>query len=96
MSGPCMAIITFQFVPSGLVKVREVEQPQALDFYNFLPLVELTANTATGVSVDTGEKLRKQVAEEVCKVLGLSAEYRLAWLPRVVLIGTSNAYYHPG
>jgi multidrug efflux pump subunit AcrB len=63
-----------------LAEVREVEEPLALDFLDLRPMVELTANPESGVSLEAGQKLSTMLADEVRKELGLSAEYRLTWL----------------
>jgi RND family efflux transporter MFP subunit len=70
-----------QLVPlASFVTVREVEEPLALDFLDLRPMVELTANPASGVSAEAAQKLCATLAEEVRKELGLTAGYRLIWL----------------
>src|SRR5204862_5654910 len=69
-----------QMVPlDGLVTVREVELPRALDFLDLRPMVEVTANGATGGPGEADQKLCTLLAEEVRKELGLTLEYRLTW-----------------
>jgi multidrug efflux pump subunit AcrB len=71
-----------QMVPLGtVVQVQQTEAPLALDFLDGLPMIELTANPATGVKLEEARKLCETVAEEVREELRLSAEYRLRWLP---------------
>jgi multidrug efflux system membrane fusion protein len=73
-----------QMVPLGnLVTVREVEMPQALDFLDFYPMMELTANIAPGVTGAAAQKLCTQLADEVRRELGLTPDYRLTWLQAV-------------
>jgi multidrug efflux pump subunit AcrB len=70
-----------QMVPlASLVKVREVELPLALDFLDSRPMLEITANPASDVSAEAGQKLIATLADEVRKELRLPAEYRLTWL----------------
>lgn len=70
-----------QMVALGsFVTVRKVESPLALDFLDFCPMVELTANAEAGVSLEAGKKLCTTLADEVRKEMGLTAEYRLTWL----------------
>jgi multidrug efflux pump subunit AcrB len=70
-----------QMVPlAALVKVRHVEAPAVLDFLDFYPMVEITANLEPGVSLDQGRKLCTLLAEGIRKELGLPPEYRLTWL----------------
>jgi len=70
-----------QMVPlSAFVTVREVDLPLALDFLDSWPMVEITANPESGVSLDAGQKLSTMLADEVRKELGFPAEYRLTWL----------------
>jgi RND family efflux transporter MFP subunit len=64
----------------NFVTVREVERPRALDFLDFHPMVQLTANVEPGVSVAAGQKLCTLLADEVRRELGLTPEYRLTWL----------------
>lgn len=71
-----------QMIPlNTLVKVRQTDAPLALDFLDFFPMVEITANPASGVKLDEARKLCETRAEEVRKELRLPAEYRLSWLP---------------
>jgi membrane fusion protein, multidrug efflux system len=68
-------------VPLGaFVTVREVESPVALDFLDMWPMVEITANPRSVVSLEAGQKLCTMLADEVHAELGLTAEYRLTWL----------------
>ena len=70
-----------QMVPlSSIATVRETEVPAVLDFLDSRPMVEVTANPATEVSIEEARKLCEAVAEEVRKELRLPAEYRLTWL----------------
>jgi multidrug efflux system membrane fusion protein len=70
-----------QMVPLGaLVAVRQTEGPAALNFLDLWPMVEITANPASGVPVPEARKLCETLAEEVRKELQLTAEYRLRWL----------------
>jgi multidrug efflux pump subunit AcrB len=66
---------------SALVAVREVEAPAAVERFNLQPMVAITANPASGVSLAQARALCEARAEEVRGELGLSAEYRLAWPP---------------
>jgi multidrug efflux pump subunit AcrB len=71
-----------QMIPlTTLVTLRETEGPAALDFLDFWPMVEITANPASGVNLDQARKLCETLAEEVRKELQLPADYRLFWLP---------------
>src|SRR5262249_8608713 len=71
-----------QMIPlNTLVKVGEAEGPAALDFLDFWPMVEITANPDSGVKLDAARKLCEVLAEEVRKELRLPADYRLYWLP---------------
>lgn len=71
-----------QMIPlNTLVKVRETEGPATVDFLDFWPMVEITANPASSVKLDQARKLCEKLAVEVRKQLGLSADYRLVWLP---------------
>jgi multidrug efflux pump subunit AcrB len=68
-------------VPLGaLVVLRETEGPQALDFLDSRPIVEITANLEGGVSSEEVRALCERLAEEIRKELRLPAEYRLVWL----------------
>jgi multidrug efflux pump subunit AcrB len=68
-------------VPLGdLAAVRESMGPLVIDRLNLRPAVEITANPASGVSLDQARTLCETAAEAVRKELGLSAEYRLTWL----------------
>ena len=70
-----------QMIPLGtFVTVREVEQPQALDFLDIFPMVEVTASPAPGVSVADAQKHCAALADEVRRELGLRPEYRVIWL----------------
>jgi RND family efflux transporter MFP subunit len=71
-----------QMVPLGaLVQVQQTEAPAALDFLDGLPMIEITANPASGVKLEEARKLCETLAEEVRKELRLPADYRLFWLP---------------
>jgi len=48
--------------------------------FDLRPMVKITANPGSGVSVDAGQKLWTTLAEEVRKELGLTAEYQWTWL----------------
>jgi RND family efflux transporter MFP subunit len=65
---------------STLVSLRETTEPLALHFLDGRPMVEITANSAPGVSLDQGRKLCEAVAEEARTELGLGNAYRLTWL----------------
>jgi RND family efflux transporter MFP subunit len=70
-----------EMVPLGaLVSLRETEGPQAVDFLDLRPVVEITANFAAGASTDEVRALCATLAEEVRRELRLPAEYRIAWL----------------
>jgi multidrug efflux pump subunit AcrB len=70
-----------QMIPLGaFVRVREVEAPEALDFLDGRPMVEVTANPAAGVAPARARTQCETLAEEVRKELRLSAAYRLRWL----------------
>jgi hypothetical protein len=60
--------------------VRQTQGPAALNFLDLWPMVEITANPASGVPVNEVRKLCETLAEEVRKELRLSVEYRLRWL----------------
>jgi RND family efflux transporter MFP subunit len=71
-----------QMIPlNTIVKVGETEGPAALDFLDFWPMVEITANPDSGVKLEAARKLCEVLADEVRKELRLSADYRLNWLP---------------
>lgn len=71
-----------QMIPlNTLVKVGEAAGPAALDFLDFWPMVEITANPGPEITLDVARKLCEVLAEEVRKELRLSAGYRLIWLP---------------
>ncbi|HEY7157509.1 MAG TPA: efflux RND transporter permease subunit, partial [Gemmataceae bacterium] len=70
-----------QMIPLNvLVKVSQTEAPRALDFLDFFPMIEITANPASGVKLEEARKLCEKLAEEVRKELQLPADYRLFWL----------------
>jgi gold/copper resistance efflux pump len=70
-----------QMIPLNvLVKVSQTEAPLALDFLDFFPMIEITANPASGVKLEEARKLCEKLAEEVRKELQLPADYRLFWL----------------
>lgn len=73
-----------QMVPlTTLVTVREIEAPLALDFLDGLPMLEITANTGSGVTIEEARKFCEAQAEEARKELRLPAQYRLTWLQDV-------------
>jgi multidrug efflux pump subunit AcrB len=65
---------------SDLIAVHEVEAPSSVERLNGLPMVAITANPASGVSLAQARALCEAQAAEVRRELGLSAEYQLAWL----------------
>jgi RND family efflux transporter MFP subunit len=70
-----------QMIPlSVCVKVGEAEGPATLDFLDFRPMMEITANPASGVELDLARKLCETLAADLRKELRLSADYRLMWL----------------
>jgi multidrug efflux pump subunit AcrB len=70
-----------QMIPLGaFATVRETDGPRTLDFLDCQPMVEITANLASGTFDEQMRKRCETVAEDVRKDLGLSAEYRLTWL----------------
>jgi multidrug efflux pump subunit AcrB len=70
-----------QIVPvSKLVTVREVKGASALERLDGQPMVEITANPASEVSLAEVRLLCETLAEQVRKELRLPATYRLAWL----------------
>jgi multidrug efflux pump subunit AcrB len=70
-----------EMVPlSAVMTVRDIQAPQALGRLDGLPMVELTANLARGVSPAEARALCEALAGEVSRGLRLSAEYRLTWL----------------
>jgi multidrug efflux pump subunit AcrB len=70
-----------QMVPvSKLVTVREVKGASVLERLDGQPMVEITANPASEVSLAEVRALCETLAEEVRKELRLPATYRLAWL----------------
>jgi gold/copper resistance efflux pump len=71
-----------QMIPLGvLIKVTETEGPRALDFFDMQPMVALTANPETGVSLAEARKICELLTEGLRKELRLPAGYRLTWLP---------------
>jgi multidrug efflux pump subunit AcrB len=70
-----------QMIPlSAFVTLRETTQPLALNYLDGRPMMEITANPATGVSVQEARKLCETLAEAARNDLGLGAAYRLSWL----------------
>jgi len=70
-----------QMIPLGtFIKVRETEGSAALDFLDLRPMVEITANPASGQTLAAARKVCETLAAEVRKELRLSADYRLIWL----------------
>jgi multidrug efflux pump subunit AcrB len=70
-----------QMVPlSDFVSLREAEVLAAAERLNGSPMVALTANPVPGVSLAQARALCEMRAEEIRRELGLSDEYRLAWL----------------
>jgi RND family efflux transporter MFP subunit len=65
---------------SGLVKVREVDDPGVLARFNMDPMVGVTADPAPGVSLGEARGVCEALAEEARRALGLPPAYRLAWL----------------
>jgi multidrug efflux pump subunit AcrB len=70
-----------EMVPlSQLATVQDITAPLVLDRLDGRPMVEVTANPASGVTLAQARALCETTAEEVRKELQLSAEYRLTWL----------------
>jgi multidrug efflux pump subunit AcrB len=70
-----------EMVPlADVATVRNTMGPAVVDRLNMEPMVEVTANSAAGVSPAPARALCESAAEEVRKGFGLSAEYRLTWL----------------
>jgi multidrug efflux pump subunit AcrB len=70
-----------EMVPLGaLVSIREIEGPAALDFFDFLPKGEITANPGSGVTLEQARAACEALAEDVRQGLHLRAEYRIIWL----------------
>jgi multidrug efflux pump subunit AcrB len=73
-----------QMVPlSNFVSVHVTEAPLAINRFNGKPMVAITANPASGVSLAEARVLCESLAEEARKELGLPAAYRLSWLQEV-------------
>lgn len=71
-----------KMIPLNVVlKVREVEAPSVLDFLDFWPMVEITANPASGVKLEEARKRCEALAEQMRKEMRLPRDYRLFWLP---------------
>jgi multidrug efflux pump subunit AcrB len=65
-----------EMVPlSHLVTVRKVSGPQVINRFDMEPMVELTANPASGVTLAEARTLCERLAQDV-----LPAQYRLTWL----------------
>jgi multidrug efflux pump subunit AcrB len=70
-----------EMVPlSAFVALRETEAAAAIHRLDFQPMVEITANPVSSLSLAQARTLCENLAEEVRKELRLSAEYRLTWL----------------
>ena len=73
-----------QMVPLGAIaRIRESNEPPALDFLNRRPMVQITANPASQTSTAQARTLCETAAEEVRKQLRLPAAYRLRWLEAI-------------
>jgi multidrug efflux pump subunit AcrB len=73
-----------EMVPLGAVaRVQEITAPAVLDRLDGRPMVEVTANPASGVSPAQGRALCETLAGEVRRELRLSDEYRLTWLEEI-------------
>ncbi len=70
-----------EIVPlAAVVEVHAVDWPVVAERFNMNPMVGITANPAPGVSLKEARSLCETLAQEVCKELGVSAEYRLTWM----------------
>jgi multidrug efflux pump subunit AcrB len=68
-------------VPLGtLAAIRHIEGSTALDRLDGRPMVEVTANPATGVSPREARKLCEELLAQVRKEQRLPDEYRVTWL----------------
>jgi multidrug efflux pump subunit AcrB len=65
---------------SALAKISLEDGTACIERFNSAPMVDLTANPASGVSVAEARALCRKLADDVRKQLNLSAEYRLSWL----------------
>jgi multidrug efflux pump subunit AcrB len=63
-----------------LAEIRHVEAPVVIDRLDLWPMVEVTANLTAAVSLSQARRLCETAAEELCKELRLSTDYRLTWL----------------
>jgi multidrug efflux pump subunit AcrB len=61
-------------------QVHEVARPANVDRLDLQPMVEITANPASGGAIAAVRARCESVTEEIRNELGLSAEYRLHWL----------------
>jgi multidrug efflux pump subunit AcrB len=72
-----------EMVPlAAVLTVREIRASQAVDRLDGLPLVQITANPAAGVSLPRARALCDSLAAEVRRELRLGTSYRFTWLPR--------------
>jgi multidrug efflux pump subunit AcrB len=70
-----------EVIPLATVaQLRQTEAPAALTRFNGQPMVEITANAASGSSPRALRELCEREAEAVRQELGLPADYRLGWL----------------
>jgi multidrug efflux pump subunit AcrB len=70
-----------EMVPlSALVTLREVTGPTVEERLNGQPMVEITANPATGISLADIRTLCETLAGDVRAEMQLPADYRLTWL----------------
>jgi RND family efflux transporter MFP subunit len=70
-----------QMIPlSAIARLRETDEPLALDFLDSRPMVQITANPAADAALAEVRTVCERLAEAVRKELRLSAEYRLSWL----------------
>jgi multidrug efflux pump subunit AcrB len=65
---------------SAFSQLRMVMEPAAIARFDGRPMVEITANLASGVSPTEARRLCESLAEEVRKELDLPQEYRLTWM----------------
>jgi RND family efflux transporter MFP subunit len=63
-----------------VVDAQDKVQVREVNFFNLLPLAQITANPAAGVDLATARKLCTKLAEETRRDLRLPPEYRMAWL----------------
>ena len=70
-----------EMVPlTAVAKLHAVARPANVDRFDLQPMVEITANPASGVAIAVVRARCESLTEEIRNKLGLSAQYRLHWL----------------